>query len=808
MSNLPNQRVSFAAKQKQGWYKPTTDYFIKKAESQKDLNTIKTALKAANGIADESDFLHFIKPMQASKEGEEVLKSPIDIRGVDFITPIIEKLMGEYLELPYKYMVTVNSEDSIILRDAACAEAVTAIVEEAVAEYMAQIQQQMLEAEQQQQQSGQPQQPPQFDPQIDVEQFAKEFKENWLDDRAIKAQYILDHIYKYNDFEFQRIQAYYYWLNTNEFYTYRTIENGEVIREVISPLEGFPVSNGSDFVEDYDAFVIKRKITFSQLIEDYLREDMLSLEDIKYLEAMKNRYTSQQPVRVPVTLLRNRYEFAKDSYSQFSDDSFLDMTTSEGELYMYTCIFRSETKVKILRYINQLGQTVETPVTDDYKLTPEIGDLDLESTHINEVLITHRFGDEHTGVYTKPVKDIVQRYDSVTRSPKLPVNGKVGILNGTSIKPVGIRLLPFEIIDRILLHQIESTLAKYKGSILLMPHSLVKADNTGTTRQKYFYMRADGTLLYDDSEVDFNTIAQGVRFVVDDALGRYLETLINLRRANKEEALEIVSMNSDRNAQIDTRANVSNVQQNIYRAKLGSALLVYVFNKILERDHIADLEYSKYAYLNGLSDSFYDKDTNKIIPYSFDTLDLFEQKLGIYVTNSKVEEGKLQFISNTLAHAAAQNGDPEMSIEASTTDSIPLLKQRVKEMSEARRQFEQEQTERAEQAEDKKHEQRMAEIEAVNTKDITVALIRNNYEQAMSLQDAINNIETANTVGEDTSAKDLQASIKNELDRLKLELEQRKQSHQERQDSINNKLQEKKLAIDKQKINSKSKTSS
>lgn len=786
MNYYPNQRVSSEEKQTPNWYKPTVDYLIKKAESQRDIASVIEALNAANGIASKSAFDYVIKPFQGGNSTEREITSPISIRDVDFITPIVERFMGEYLELPYKYMVTNNSDDAIIMRDAACAEAIANLVESHVIKYMEEMQKAV--------ESGQ--EPPETIQNIDLEAYAENFKKNWIDQRAIKGQRTLDHAYKYNNFDYQRLQAYYYWLTTNEVYTYRYIENGELIREVISPLEAYPISNGSPFVEDYDGFVIKRRITFQQLLEQYLRDDMLTLEDIDYLESLKGRYTSSQPLRVPTTILRSRYGFGdKDSIPVADALEFADVN---GELDMAICIFRSETKVNILRYTTGLGQVAEMPVESNYKLNPEAGDIDLSSTYISEVLVSYRFGDENTGIYTKPVPDPIQRYDSVTRSPKLPVGGKDGILNGIRKSPIGMRLIPFSIIDRILLNQIELTMAKYKGAILLMPQSLIKTDDTGTTKQKYFYMRSDGTLIYDDADVDFNTIAQGVRFVTDEVLGKYLETLIRLRDSNRADAYEVASMNQDRNAQADTRGNVSNVQQNIYRAKLGTSLLIQIFNHAFERDHISDLEYGKYAYVNGLADSYFDKDENKNVPYTFNTLDILDEKLGVYVSNSKVDEGKLQFLADSLSHAASQNQDFETAIEAATVDSIPLLKQRVKEIAEQKRTFEAEMADREAALEDKRQANRMAEIQANNDTKIRIALINKDFESTVALHDAISGIEKAATPqSENSTAKDLQAQIKLQLDKLKIELEERKQMHKERQDKEDNRLKEKKIDSDR-----------
>ena len=75
---------------------------------------------------------------------------------------------------------------------------------------------------------------------------------------------------------------------------------------------------------------------------------------------------------------------------------------------------------------------------------------------------------------------------------------------------------------------------------------MLNPDNTGTTNEKLFYIKADNTLIYDDTIVDFNTVAQGFRVIGMPAVENYLKVLIELRDKYKSEALEISNMNSYR----------------------------------------------------------------------------------------------------------------------------------------------------------------------------------------------------------------------------------------------------------------------
>ena len=103
---LPNQRVSKKEKLKEDHYRPTVDYWINKAWSQNNKAETQVNLDAANGIVDDDTYTYVLKPLTYQIDGQTI-NIPGEFREVDIITPIKEKNMGEYAQLPYDFYVNV-----------------------------------------------------------------------------------------------------------------------------------------------------------------------------------------------------------------------------------------------------------------------------------------------------------------------------------------------------------------------------------------------------------------------------------------------------------------------------------------------------------------------------------------------------------------------------------------------------------------------------------------------------------------------------------------------------------------------------
>jgi len=740
-TQLPNQKVSDKEKQKPEWYIPTCDYLISKSIALNNKIEVKRNLDAANGIVDYETYRYVMNPLSSS---DNTLQNfPGEIRNVDFITPIKEKNLGEYINLPYVYHVKVNNMDVVMKRTKAVQDEVVRKMQDAFTKMVA---------------TKQGEDPNAVIP--DISTFAKEFEQNWIDERATEGQHRLNLLNDLLDFNTKRIQAFYYWWATEEVYTHRWLENGEVRSAVINPLDGFPIDNGEQFVEDMDGFVWRRRITFNQFYETYKQE--VEPEDIDTVEELFKKYNANEPLVVPVQIFEKRYENASllnyyntyaSAYGVNVDNSYTSFTNADFTLYVYKLSWKTFQEINFLTYENALGEIIETVVPSDYKLDKSKGDISIREDYVNSAMTIYRFGNQLTGIYSKPKYELIQRRDE--KNPnlvKLPFGGKRGLLNGIYINPIPKRVLPYLALYRIYTLQLERTIAKYKGNIQLVPQSMINPDSSGTTEEKFFYMKADNTLVYDDTKVNSND-ANAFRIVGDVGLENYISTLYTIIKGIISDAWDLSNMNDERYGNIANSQTVTNANRNAATAKLGSSLMITMFNKAMERDHMADLEYTKVAWIDGKQGSYWNKEKNNFEYVDIKGEDHIESIYGIFVRDSITEESKLNAYKD-LSFSAAQNGDFELASESITADSVSEIRKYVKSHSEALKTFE------ATQNQNNNDAIKYAADKASADVDKQLAHQEKLKQMEIDSKERIADLQLNNQIEEDTTNKDLREERK------------------------------------------------
>ena len=677
---FPSQKTTMAEKKKANWYIPCCDYLIDRCIIMNNKIEVRRNMDAANGIIDQKTYDYVLHPL--TQYDDSLHNLPGEIRDVDFITPIREKQIGEYIQLPYAFHVKTNDVDVVLERSEKYRKELTKLMQQAFINYANQHEDTGVDSK----------------PVPDISEFSKNFMQNYIDEKAIKGQERLNLLNDITDFETKRIQAFYYWWACEEFYTHRWIENGEVRTEVISPLDGFPLDNGEQFVEDMDGFVWRRRITFSQFIDDY--RDKVRDEDFEIVEDLFRRYNNSEPLQFPVQMFERRYQNDSllnyyNTYSNYfgvrSDNPYSNFASPQFLLDCYKVCWKTLVPVKLLTYVNEFDKELEIEVPMEYKLDKEHGDKHVRTEWINTLMTMFRFGNRYCGVYTEPKEEVVVRRDIANPSKiKLPFGGKRGLLWGVFMNPVPKRILPYLALFRIYNLQIERNIAKYHGNIEIIPQALLNPDDTGTTKDKIYYMTADNRLFYDDEKVDINKVAQGVRVIGNDGLSDYLKTLYSIREGIKKDAWELAHMNDERMGNADTQGGKGNNEANTAKAKIGSTLMIKMFHEALRRDHIADLEFTKVAWINGKTGSYWDSNKNNYQYVTIDEAEGLDTYFGVFVKNSIDEDIKLQEFKK-LAFNAAQNGDSELAAEAISADNVPQLMKYIKQHVEAEKKFKEQQ---------------------------------------------------------------------------------------------------------------------
>ena len=776
--NKPNHRISYKAKLRLAWYKPTINYYISLALNNSNYENIKSWLNAANGVIDDTVFLYLTKPILGELKSN--ISLPDEIRDLDFITPIREKNLGEYIELPYKFQVMVHNDDVIMERNAKVKEQILKLMKQAL----------VNEINANGIQGNPVEQAVPSKPVPDLNTFAKDFIANYLDGRAIKGQTKLEYINYINNFDTQRLQAFYFWWATEHFYTYRSIVNDEVSKEVLHPLSVYTVGD-EEFVEDRNVVLIHDKISYDDLLLYY--DKLLPAEEKEYIAKFSGVDDANTSISVATAFLESRLVNIRELPTT---DGKFTITGTNKLIDRYRVFFISERKTKILTYQSLDGEELTEEVDEEYTLDKAAGDISLETIYIPEVYMGIRFGDENTGVYIPAQPEIVQRYHVVTHKPKMPVNGRDYVLDGIKNNPIPNRLIPFQIIDRIIWHHMELNMAKYKYFIEVVPKSMLNDDSAGTSKEKMYYMKQDNLLTYDDSEVDFNTAAQAFRIVQNPGLERYLMGLNEIRMQNKREAYEIANMNDERAGQGNANDKVSNFNANLNIAKLGSVLMVNMFNKTLELDHIADLEFAKYAYIKGKKGAYFNSNGEPVL-FDTDGMEDLDVKYGLSVSNSIIDQRTLQAWKD-LAFAAAQNREFGIAATAIDAQNISKIRNAIVELDKLNKELansQQVSQEKISQQQIEANQQALAfERETIMMK----TKLEGEYElekERIKASTVTLGLDANNNKIDDSS--DIIARSKERMDAINIELKQRELANKQWKDREDVRLKDKEIDANK-----------
>ncbi len=669
----PEQRVSISEKLKHTWYINNAQYWINQALKANDKDDVSTNLDAANGIVPPETYDYVMKPLGG--EGLPVgSKLPGEIRNIDFITPIKEKNIGEYIDLPYNYLVKVNDPEIVIRRKHEVGELIKPIIEQYVINKINEYQETEM-------------------PSVEIDNLEakiEEIKESWIDKRAEQVSDLIEYINDFNSFEDIRLQGFYDWWATEHVFFELSLRNGQVFIDNVSPLEGYPILAGASTTEEGEGFMIKRRMSLLQ-VETYYG-DKLSTEDRRYLNSLQTFMSAggMAPYNIPVNVYKDAYgRRIMDESGKYAEDG-TNFSLNGQIINEYIVYFKTETKKQIVTRINQLGVVTEEIVESDYELNAELGDIAIKSEWLQESWKQVLLGDFQHGIYIKPEPTALQIYDN-RGNVMLPVIGKKGILKGIDINPIPKRILPALAFYRILNLQIERHIAKYKTPVEAIPKGLLAAQD-GSTKAAMFYKMADSTIIYDETKFSGNELRNSYQIIGNNQASGFIRDLIDLRDRVKGEAWDLANMNDARYGNTPASATVRNNEQNIFRAKLGSILMTTIYNNILSKVHKYSSEYGSVAYADGLASTLFDKTTSKVKYFNIPGGELSDLDIGVFVVNSVIEKEKLDQYKQ-LAFAASQNHEFGLASASIDGNNVSTIREAIKEYVEKKERFEQEQAE-------------------------------------------------------------------------------------------------------------------
>lgn len=782
VSNYPTQRNSRKHKRTSMSYrKDTANFIISQALSLSDKEAIDRLYEAAKGVIKLDDYKKTLNPYNSTDP--KFQKFPATLRNYDIIRPIIRRYVGEFIKQVHNFQVKIVNSDVVMLRNQYVAAEVIKLAMQEFRNAIAQQQAQLA----QQEQGGAPQQ--EAPPMPDFQQIVNEQKAKYIDSRAVQGQDILEAIQDWTDSTIKYYQCFYDFIVTGSCYTYRDVRGDALIKDVISPYNYYPISNGEYFVEDHDQGVAIESMSYEQVLSKL--GHMLEPKHIKLIQDFIDRgsISTANSIQVPLSVFTSNND-GKD-YTSFTggpgrmdaDGKNVYITKSGRNIDVAHVVYKTEVPVWFVSGDPKAyGLSIadfEDAVFDD-TVPNEYRDLGvkLEKDWIFETWEIYRIGDPELGIFTKPQPVICQRRDTINpANVKLPYNGITELLTNAGVFSIPEYVAPYQAMRNIIFYAREKAIAKNKDKVILMPMSLTNKNS----EEKVYRMSADGILRYDDSEDTGGQKQAGFR-VLDASSYNYIKELTEIARDIRTEAWDSVDMNDQRIGDIGTSAGATTTQEAIARSSMGSVIIFTMFDKFRERDYQADLDFSKVSLSSGEAGQYVNGD-GEIKNLEFDIDDHINAMYGMFVRNSQVENDKFNKLEG-VALAAAQNGEFDLAIETVQAGSVAKLSAAIRKYQQIKREYEQSETQK-----DRDSQMAIAEKQndLIDTKfqhDLTIEGIKQdneNYRKELEVGMAITNqnlegVSDPDAIKRETNAlnqrmKDKEINLKqrqhNDLIRLK-----------------------------------------
>lgn len=608
------------------------------------------------------DYFHYVtNPLNSTRK--ESRNWPARMRSYSIIRPNIDFLEGEYEKRPFNFLVKVNNPDSVnTLQDQQYQE----ILKNLEQLFINQLNAQKFDTKQ---------------PSEEVEipdKIKKKYVSNWKDERAIEGEAALNVII--DDLALEEVfkRIFKDWLIAGEVYSFKGVRGNELIYERVSPLDiDYDKAPDKEYIEDGQWCVRRMFLTASDVIDNWY--DELKAADIEIIENTPGDYSFRSVSQNAQLALRS------------------DEDLKRTKIQAYHVTWKYLTKMGILTYMNPMtGESEEMEVPETYVANQELGES-VEWYWVNEVWEGYRISkDIYLGIRPVPVQR--NRMNNMSAC-KLPYNGKkfseVHSLN-LSIMEMG---MPYEILHRILHYQLEKTIAKSKGKILLIDKNAIP-NTAGWDDEKFFYWaEATGFGLLNRNQLGVDK-GWNQYHVMDLGLYEHIKNLIELMQYVKTEYEELVGISRQRKGETSASETATGNNNAIYQSSIISERVFSRYEEFLQRELSGLLDCSKLAWIDGKKRLYRSDDMRNTI-LDLDPGKYMESEFGVFVSKSPRDVQSLELVRQQV-QAFAQNGmHPSTIVDVVRARSLSKLQQILREKEQESMEAQQKQAQSEQEAEER-----------------------------------------------------------------------------------------------------------
>ena len=623
------------------------------------------------------------------------------------------------------------------------------------------------------------------------QELAKYYNYEYQDIREMRANELLNHYSKEQNFKNIFLDGFVDVLTVNEAIFQISLEHGEPILRKLNPLKVRVFGNGSsNRIEDADMIVIEDYWQRGRILDTYA--DKLSAKDIRFLEGLENKATGKRDKDdkygyLGDPLVNFRYgEYAESI--QLDDDLNMEFTDGtafsqlpydiSGNIRVLQVYWKSFRKIQEIKYYDpETGKTEKKFVNEDYIPDTDRGE---ESTtyYINEAWQGTMIGAGDDAIYVNCGPCPIQ-YNRMSNPSKCHF-GIIGqVFNVNESKPYSIidKIKPFAYLYDAIMDKFVRTVQNNMGKIVqfngaMMPEGWKFED-------WIYYAKTAGIVMVNPMKEGTKGAAKGkiagafqVPPVIDAELGNSLQYMVSTLQYIEQTLCNMLGITPQRLGAIQNRETVGGVERSTLQSSHVTRWYFEKYNDLKKRIYECALEAAKIgAKGRNIKLQYITSDLTQRIS-DFDGDEFAEADYGLVVTTD-VDIEKFRQEVDQAAGMALQggmisfSGYLKMKSSGSLSEKIKLMEQSEQEM----RQYQQQQQQMALQQQQAQAEAQLqmkqAELQqndTINQRDNETKLLIANI-QAASKRDA----DGDGIVNEGQDTQDLDEKVREFNEKMKLE---------------------------------------
>ena len=639
-----------------------------------------------------------------------------------------------------------------------------------------------------------------------MQDIQKYFAYDYQDIRELRANQLLNHYSKEQNFKNIFLDAFVDVLTVNEAIFQISLERGEPVLRKLNPNKVHVYGNGaSNKIEDADMIVIEDYWQRGRILDTYA--DKLTLKDIKFLEDLVGKATGR-------VTDDTKYGQAGDPlddfmFGEYGSDIKLDEDTNlcftdgttfsqlpydiNGNIRVLQVYWKSMRKIQEIKYYDpETGKTEKKFVNEDYIPDANKGE-ESHSYYINEAWQGVMIGAGEQAIYVDLGPCPIQ-YNRMS-NPSRCHFGIIGqIFNVNESKPYSIidKIKPFAYLYDAIMDKFVKTVQNNMGKIVQFNGAMMP-DNW-KFEDWIYYAKTAGIVMVNPMKEGTKGAAKGkiagafqVPPVIDAELGNSLQYMVSILQYIETSLCNMLGITPQRLGAIQNRETVGGVERSTLQSSHVTRWYFEKFNDLKRRVYECVLETAKIGVKGkNVKFQYITSDLTQQIS-NFDGDEFAEADYGLVVTTDYDIEKFRQEIDQA-ASMALQGGMISFSAylklksSGSMSEKIKMIEQSENEMRQIQQQQQQAQLQQQQAQAEAQLQMKQAELQqndAINQRDNETKILVANI-QAASKRDA----DGDGLVNEGEDTQDLSEKIR-EFD-TKMKLERDKFEYQKQKDKRDN----------------------